>query len=87
MDSETGDPLKLPRQCAIRGGENDELGVKPGPIMEAEDVKTEPLTPPDIERAEHVKDSDFLLPSTRSEERRVGKECTSWCRSRWSPYH
>ena len=21
------------------------------------------------------------------EERRVGKECTSWCRSRWSPYH
>ena len=25
--------------------------------------------------------------SSRSEERRVGKECTSWCRSRWSPYH
>ena len=25
--------------------------------------------------------------SLRSEERRVGKECTSWCRSRWSPYH
>ena len=24
---------------------------------------------------------------TRSEERRVGKECTSWCRSRLSPYH
>jgi hypothetical protein len=23
----------------------------------------------------------------RSEERRVGKECTSKCRSRWSPYH
>lgn len=23
----------------------------------------------------------------RSEERRVGKECTVWCRSRWSPYH
>src|SRR3546814_1892475 len=27
----------------------------------------------------------FLLP--RSEERRVGKECVSTCRSRWSPYH
>ena len=26
-------------------------------------------------------------PHIRSEERRVGKECTSWCRSRWSPYH
>src|SRR3546814_8225610 len=25
--------------------------------------------------------------SQRSEERRVGKECVSTCRSRWSPYH
>ena len=25
--------------------------------------------------------------SRRSEERRVGKECTVLCRSRWSPYH
>ena len=25
--------------------------------------------------------------SKRSEERRVGKECASKCRSRWSPYH
>src|SRR3546814_18538234 len=24
---------------------------------------------------------------TRSEERRVGKECVSTCRSRWAPYH
>src|SRR3546814_12185678 len=27
------------------------------------------------------------VPSMRSEERRVGKECVSTCRSRWSPYH
>src|SRR3546814_6928897 len=26
-------------------------------------------------------------PLARSEERRVGKECVSTCRSRWSPYH
>src|SRR3546814_19743446 len=26
-------------------------------------------------------------PIARSEERRVGKECVSTCRSRWSPYH
>src|SRR3546814_7344872 len=26
-------------------------------------------------------------PGVRSEERRVGKECVSTCRSRWSPYH
>src|SRR3546814_1784008 len=30
----------------------------------------------------------LLLPFVnRSEERRVGKECVSTCRSRWSPYH
>src|SRR3546814_4886721 len=30
----------------------------------------------------------FLQPGHhRSEERRVGKECVSTCRSRWSPYH
>src|SRR3546814_13546140 len=37
----------------------------------------------------------FMLPiyiylfvtALRSEERRVGKECVSTCRSRWSPYH
>src|SRR3546814_15523746 len=27
------------------------------------------------------------LTEIRSEERRVGKECVSTCRSRWSPYH
>src|SRR3546814_13521927 len=30
----------------------------------------------------HMQHIDF-----RSEERRVGKECVSTCRSRWSPYH
>ena len=30
---------------------------------------------------------DITMNICRSEERRVGKECTSWCRSRWSPYH
>src|SRR3546814_868759 len=29
----------------------------------------------------------FPLWALRSEERRVGKECVSMCRSRWSPYH
>src|SRR3546814_14967737 len=28
-----------------------------------------------------------LMERERSEERRVGKECVSTCRSRWSPYH
>src|SRR3546814_18377965 len=32
-------------------------------------------------------DSRMLARMWRSEERRVGKECVSTCRSRWSPYH
>src|SRR3546814_1260348 len=32
-------------------------------------------------------DFAFLDQQARSEERRVGKECVSTCRSRWSPYH
>ena len=34
-------------------------------------------------------EAEKLIASTdsRSEERRVGKECTMTCRSRWSPYH
>ena len=33
------------------------------------------------------KDFPVFLHPKRSEERRVGKECASMCRSRWSPYH
>src|SRR3546814_7983754 len=39
-------------------------------------------------RASPLKESSTTLTSpnlTRSEERRVGKECVSTCRSRWSP--
>src|SRR3546814_16179524 len=36
-------------------------------------------------RIEAIKLREVLV--TRSEERRVGKECVSTCRSRWSPYH
>src|SRR3546814_13380602 len=35
---------------------------------------------------DHISISD-LVTTTRSEGRRVGKECVSTCRSRWSPYH
>src|SRR3546814_17458917 len=50
----------------------------------------------DLDRAHAIlstiwgaKDNDVVLLAGkgRSEERRVGKECVSTCRSRWSPYH
>src|SRR3546814_15526915 len=41
-----------------------------------------------LSRALFESASDLLdLKETRSEERRVGKECVSTCRSRWSQYH
>src|SRR3546814_11634929 len=38
------------------------------------------------ESAHGSRQTAYRLPQ-RSEERRVGKECVSTCRSRWSPYH
>src|SRR3546814_16484812 len=40
-----------------------------------------------LEIADHGVDQLELGDIHRSEERRVGKECVSTCRSRWSPYH
>src|SRR3546814_16734860 len=56
-------------------------------------------TPAELEaalRGESSGSGEIVTPETalrvgavfgRSEERRVGKECVSTCRSRWSPYH
>ena len=38
-----------------------------------------------VEKAQTAKEALALC--SRSEERRVGKECMPVCRSRWSPYH
>ena len=39
------------------------------------------------EATEGALDTSANLEGSRSEERRVGKECRIGCRSRWSPYH
>src|SRR3546814_3246657 len=38
-------------------------------------------------RAVRAREGDAAVDFGRSEERRVGKECVSTCRSRWSTYH
>src|SRR3546814_12311290 len=58
-------------------------------LLVAERRAAEPRAP---ERAQelHLADDDLdeaTAAHRRSEERRVGKECVSTCRSRWSPYH
>ena len=50
------------------------------------DVVTSSITAP-LERQFGQMPGLKQMSSTRSEERRVGKECVSLCRSRWSPYH
>src|SRR3546814_12056418 len=42
---------------------------------------------PTLAQGLNLSASVVLFSSLRSEERRVGKECVSTCRSRWSPYH
>src|SRR3546814_14500529 len=62
-------------------------------IGQAELIVTEILRPPSkfLHGRKVVKRHDFSGVSAfeplRSEERRVGKECVSTCRSRWSPVH
>src|SRR3546814_14786872 len=47
-------------------------GADDGPIIRADDTMNR---------------GNRRVGRTRSEERRVGKECVRTCRSRWSPYH
>src|SRR3546814_10147637 len=45
------------------------------------------LVVPKVDDKRVVGSWDYGEDYYRSEERRVGKECVSTCRSRWSPYH
>src|SRR3546814_13191731 len=77
------------RQMAIPSGRSrQEFPNVSGQIS----PETVTLNAPDVAIVEQNFDFDLLSPSklmekARSEERRVGKECVSTCRSRWSPYH
>src|SRR3546814_12934172 len=69
----------LVSQVTPERAEHAELEVRRLAIGEPEDLQIEPTL-----LAEQI---DQLEQEDRSEERRVGKECVSPCRSRWSPYH
>src|SRR3546814_18366524 len=67
------------RQPRHRTERRGEAGVGGREGAAAGDAARGPLDPP-------VTD-DRTLDVGETEERRVGKECVSTCRSRWSPYH
>ena len=50
-------------------------------------VKVVPIIVRDGQFTEQIAETQVAPIKTRSEERRVGKECALLCRSRWSPYH
>src|SRR3546814_19493522 len=79
----TGDPGLLLQIAATAG-------------LDAEAARTQMLSPSTVgilnrDRADvktaGVRGTPTFFVNGRSEERRVGKECVSTCRSRWSPYH
>src|SRR3546814_7652182 len=72
-------PISLPAGVqTVTGDDLETLVAAPGGgavLARARDADLYILADPD------------LIDNLRSEERRVGKECVSTCRSRWSPYH
>src|SRR3546814_5368836 len=59
------------------------INEKPVMLLPEPDSPTRPKISP----WRSCSDTPSTALTTRSEERRVGKECVSTCRSRWSPYH
>ena len=56
--------------------------------LEAINWHGKPVSPFDkTSKVYKLKSGKYRCKNTRSEERRVGKECRIGCRSRWSPYH
>src|SRR3546814_1299268 len=51
------------------------------------EFRPSPQAPRDLANRIGQKLGEWTGRRWRSEERRVGKECVSTCRSRWSPYH
>ena len=65
------------------------MGAQIGYLLPTREAIMEgrPEATPLLRLAEQAEELGYDSIWIRSEERRVGKECTSWCRSRWSPYH
>src|SRR3546814_4462860 len=65
----------------LREEAGEERGVRPDGDQRVH------VEPPPAQSAQEAGMKIPSRPELRSEERRVGKECVSTCRSRWSPYH
>src|SRR2546430_1830298 len=77
-----GDQLKLSSDTAVPLGET-RPAYRPLDAYDAPEAGSAPVAPSSDVWSLGVTLVEILTQQTRSEERRVGKEC----RSRWSPYH
>src|SRR3546814_20372063 len=84
LDAAEAEAGELAEHLVMIAGDIDDAGAAPGPLHQAPDdviVRGGPveaaLQTPAVDDVAHQ----------RSDERRVGKECFSTCRSRWSPVH
>src|SRR3546814_5987293 len=71
---ESDDGITEDEEQRYRELESELSGIQNRPAVLTEDQKAAAL-------------AFLVIGEDRSEERRVGKECVSTCRSRWSPYH
>ena len=91
MQDTTNDALRsLPIRLLI--ADYKESSKAKAMTMAMNAIKEEPYDVVAVMDADNLTSPDFLAEvnrafDSRSEERRVGKECASMCRSRWSPYH
>src|SRR3546814_14766916 len=88
--------MKQDRLCSIAGnlseqvlmgseGDHQVLEIHPKFVRPVDDRVHEGVKRPQVVALKHLQVENDR--DARSEERRVGKECVSTCRSRWSPYH
>ena len=88
--AEGGEPLEVEQACVLAVFANAPSyggGMKIAPKTQLDDGRLDLVWVRPMGRLRLLGAAPGIFNGKRSEERRVGKECTSWCRSRWSPYH
>src|SRR3546814_17916675 len=80
-------PQRFARPPWVRGDAGHPATRGPGVLADRRVARRSPPGDPVSRPSDDNRTNAALIVLFRSEERRVGKECVSTCRSRWAPYH